>query len=72
MEIMNQNEFDRFCKIHHLTYHHTAYSRGYVSRKTAIDNYHVEFYSGRFGEGLKVYYPNWDSTGYCRVSYFTR
>ena len=72
MRIMNQETFDRFCRTHHLSYHHTAFSKGYISRKTPADNYHVEYYNGRFGEGLKVFYPNWASTRYCRVSYFTR
>lgn len=72
MRIMNQQEFDSFCATHHLAYHHSSTVRGYVSRKMPCDNFCVEFYTGRFGEGLKVYYPNYTSTRYCKVSYFTR
>ena len=47
--------------------HHTAWARRYVSRKGDGE---VESYSGRFGTGYKVYTPSWDSTTYCRVTYY--
>lgn len=50
-----------------LTLHHTAWGRGYVSRKTAGK---VEPYEGRWGKGYKVLRPSWDSTRYIRVEYY--
>lgn len=47
--------------------HHSAYKRGYVSRKIKGI---VENYKGRFGKGYKVYSPNWNSTSYCYVTYY--
>lgn len=50
-------------------YHHTAYARGYVSRKS--DGYAVS-YSGKFGKGFKVYMPCWGSTRFCLVVYYVK
>lgn len=50
--------------------HHSARCRGYVSRKNEdgiIENYH---YKGRFGEGVTVKTPAWDSTRYCYREYY--
>lgn len=47
--------------------HHAALHRGYVSRKIA--GYASE-YKGRFGEGIIVYRPNFNSTRYCIVEYY--
>ncbi len=53
------------------TLHHTASSRGYVSRKADSP---VEFrtYKGKFGEGYAVYTPRWDTTQFCNVEYWVR
>ena len=50
-------------------YHHTAYARGYISRKS--DGYAVP-YSGKFGKGFKVYMPCWGSTRFCLVAYYVK
>lgn len=50
-----------------LTRLHTALTRGYVSRRSEGT---VQPYAGRFGKGFAVYTPNWDSTGYCFVTYY--
>lgn len=51
-----------------LKFHHTSLTSGYVSRK------HPEGvtlpYKGRYGKGVKVLTPNFDSTRYCFVSYY--
>ena len=52
--------------------HHTALTRGYVSRKLSNDDCVAIPYSGKFGEGYIVYTPNWDSTRYCYISYYIK
>lgn len=47
----------------------TAYQRGYVSRKTNIENQPV-LKSGRCE--LYVLLPNWNSTRYCIRQYLTK
>ena len=49
--------------------HHTAYARGYVSRKT--DGYLVK-YDGRFGKGFKWYQPCMNSSQYCYITYYVK
>ena len=54
-----------------LCFHHGAWCRGYISRKTARDeNYPVYSYSGRFGNGFVVYKPSFKSTIYHIVEYY--
>lgn len=48
-------------------YHHTATERGYVSRKK---KYIIKPYVGRFGIGVKVYFPRKDSTRFVYISYY--
>lgn len=50
-------------------YHHTALTRGYVSRKS--DGV-VMPYKGKFGEGYKVLTHYNLSTQYCQVSYYVK
>lgn len=50
--------------------HHTSYARGYVSRKMKWSELEGEEYKGKFGEGFKVYSPNFNSTNYCYVTYY--
>ena len=52
-----------------LRLHHTALSRGYV--KVAEDGME-ETYNGRFGEGIKIYRHNTQSTQYCIVEYWVK
>lgn len=53
--------------------HHTAYARGYVSRKlTRFADYPKEAYCGRYGEGYKVLTPCYHSTSYCVVAYYIK
>lgn len=49
------------------TLHHSAWYRGYVSRK--LDGI-AEPYNGRFGCGWKIFRPSWASTTYCHVEYW--
>lgn len=50
--------------------HHSALFRGYVSRKMGIDDIRALPYSGRFGVGYTVDFPNFHSTKYSYRSYF--
>lgn len=52
------------CKLHH-----SAWFRGYVSRKGSPV---VSPYSGKFGNGYTVCYNNGKSTQYSRVEYWTK
>lgn len=47
--------------------HHSAWSRGYVSRKNSG---WCEEYKGRFGAGYKVHRPTRESTQYHIVEYY--
>jgi hypothetical protein len=47
---------------------HTSMFRGYVSRKKP-EGIQLE-YKGRFGKGIKVLTPNFESTNYCFVTYY--
>jgi len=48
--------------------HHSSLTRGYVSRKNSKgESMH---YVGRFGKGVKVFTPNFNSTRYCYVTYY--
>lgn len=48
-------------------YHHSALEKGYVSRKLECI---IEKYSGKFGTGFKVLYPNYRSTRYVVIQYY--
>lgn len=50
-------------------YHHAARHRGYVSRKKEgeVNNFD---YKGRFGKGVTVLTPGFDSTQYCYIEYY--
>lgn len=48
--------------------HHTALTRGYVSRKCPEGI--KERYSGKFGTGYTIKKPNWKSTQYCYIEYW--
>lgn len=64
---MNKVEIDIHEIEENYTLHHTAWHRGYVSRR--LEGY-AERYEGRFGKGYRVFYPSWSSTTYCRVAYY--
>ena len=49
--------------------HHTAWCRGYISRKEDYRDYH---YKGRFGEGWTVERPSRDSSYYHYITYFVK
>jgi hypothetical protein len=49
---------------------HTSRQRGYVSRKNPEGV--AMPYKGRFGEGLKLLTPCYDSSQYCYVTYFVK
>lgn len=50
-----------------LYHHHSAWSRGYVSRKNSG---WVEEYKGKFGAGYKVHRPTRKSTRFHIVEYY--
>lgn len=53
--------------------HHTAYARGYVSRKQKdFAAYEKEPYSGKFGKGYRVLMPCYLSTSYYVVAYYIK
>lgn len=45
---------------------HVATERGYISRKL---DYKIQPYIGRFGIGVKVMFPRFDTTQYINVEY---
>ena len=53
-----------------LNIHHTAYFRGYVSRKQTVTDTVGYPYKGRFGTGYIVDLPTENSTRYCVRAYF--
>ena len=68
---MNYQELMQCVSEDVLSYHHDAWHRGYVSRKTARDeSYPVYSYSGRFGSGFVVYKPSFKYTSYYIVEYY--
>lgn len=50
--------------------HHTGSKRGYVSRKSDVDQLSAEKYNGRFGRGYTVEMPRFDSSQYVYVEYW--
>lgn len=49
--------------------HHTALAPGYVK----VSSYgKVEKYSGRYGDGYKIYHHNPNSTRWCNCTYWIR
>ena len=55
-------------KTNNLKLHHISLARGYVSRKN-VDGIIVP-YNGKFGKGIKVSLPNFNSTRYHFVAYY--
>ena len=51
-------------------YHHSAYTRGYVSRKATEEQLPRIPYNGRFGRGYYVDCPCFNSTRYCVRKYY--
>lgn len=70
MERITLTQFDAMCNNRGLKYHHSATVRGYISRKTPVDVMHVQEYSGKFGNGIKVFYPRYDTTQFVTVDYY--
>ena len=50
--------------------HHSAWHRGYVSRKLDDLECKAEKYSGCYGLGYIVDVPSWESTQYCIRQYW--
>ena len=48
---------------------HGATERGYISRNT---DYKIIPYVGRFGIGVKVIFPRYDSTRYVNIEYYIK
>lgn len=51
-------------------YHHISRCRGYVSRKRPEGQLENIDYKGRFGEGVTIKTPAYDSTRYCYRWYY--
>ena len=51
-------------------YHHTARCPGYVSRKHPEGQLENMYYKGRFGEGVTIKTPAYDSTRNCYREYY--
>lgn len=50
--------------------YHSASCRGYVSRKSNLDELQAEPYKGKYGEGWIVYCPFFKTTQYCKKEYY--
>lgn len=61
-------ELELINKGYHL--HHTSLKSGYISRKNKSGI--IEEYDGRFGKGFTVSKPNFESTRYHFISYYTK
>ncbi len=55
-------EVKRTCK-----YHHSALTRGYMSRKSAAE---IHPYAGRYGQGYTVETPNYKTNNYHNIEYY--
>lgn len=64
--------FESMCEAECWSKHHTSTIAGYVSRRTPSDTVLYDYYVGRFGRGVKVYHPRWDTTSYCYVTYYVK
>lgn len=51
-------------------YHHSARCLGYVSRKKPEGELENISYNGRFGKGVTIKTPAYDSTRYCYREYY--
>ena len=68
---MNYQELMHRVSAGDLSFHHDAWARGYISRKTARDeSYPVYSYNGRFGNGFVVHKPSFKLTSYHIVEYY--
>ena len=68
IEKMNKEYDEKFAFVEKkCKFHHSAYYRGYVSRR--LTGY-IKPYKGKFGEGFAIYKPNWGSTRYAVVEYW--
>lgn len=52
-----------------LEFHHSATTKGYVSRKKLRG--YAEPYEGRFGVGIIIHRPRWNTTQYHTIDYYT-
>lgn len=67
--IMNERVLTKLEKTGVLVFSHTATCYGYVSRKND-GLVKAAYYRGKYGTGLKVYRPNWNSTRYSLLEYY--
>lgn len=65
---MNVEMVKELIKTRQLRFHHRAAGRGYVSRKKPEGV--VVLYRGRFGRGIAILKPRWDTTRYILVEYY--
>lgn len=64
---MTKEELYEMVKAGRLIEHHTAFFRGYVSRKSEGI---VEPYEGKFGSGYTLKTPFYNSSTYSHITYF--
>ena len=64
MRVKTVEQIERDNKLYH---HHSAWARGYVSRKNSGWG---EEYNGRFGAGYKVHKPTKKSTRFHVIEYY--
>ena len=67
--IMHERVLDKLEETGVLVFSHTATYYGYVSRKNR-GLVKADYYNGKYGTGLKVYRPNWNSTRYSLLDYY--
>lgn len=65
---MNVEMVKELIKTRQLRFHHRAARRGYVSRKTPEGV--AKLYKGRYGRGVVILSPRWDTTRYIWVDYY--
>ena len=67
---MTREAFDDLMRKEGCIEHHTATVRGYISRRSKL--YAVAEYSGKYGEGYTILKPNYASTRYSYITYYTK
>lgn len=66
-EIKEYAEAMVWCEKNGLHFHHSATGRGYVSRRIECE---CDPYKGRFGEGIIIKRPRWDTCQFYKVEYW--
>lgn len=70
MQIITLSALEKMIESGKIKQHHTSLFRGYVSRRRKDENITAAPYSGKFGKGYTVNYPNYHSTNYSYITYY--